>query len=48
MVVGILAKVDMKELSESKATFVFGQMNETAGRPRKSSTEWFDHCRILS
>ena len=28
---GILSKVDMKELSESKATFVFGQMNEPPG-----------------
>ena len=26
-----LSKVDMKELSESKATFVFGQMNEPPG-----------------
>ncbi len=26
-----LSKVDMKELKESKATFVFGQMNEPPG-----------------
>jgi len=26
-----LSKVDMKELSDSKATFVFGQMNEPPG-----------------
>ena len=29
--VGILSKVDMEELKESKATFVFGQMNEPPG-----------------
>ncbi len=28
---GILSKVDTEELKESKATFVFGQMNEPPG-----------------
>ena len=39
-----LSKVDMKELKESKATFVFGQMNEPPGARARVALEWFDHC----
>jgi len=37
----------MKELSESKATFVFGQMNEPPV-PCTCGLKWVDYCRILS
>ncbi len=43
-----LSKVDMEELADSKATFVFGQMNEPPGARARVALIWFDHCRILS
>lgn len=41
-----LSAVNLDELMESKATFVFGQMNEPRC-PRKGSPEWTHHCRIF-
>jgi F-type H+-transporting ATPase subunit beta len=38
-----LSKVDMPGMRESKATFVFGQMNEPPGA-RARSTFWIIYC----
>ena len=39
-----LSKVDMEELKESKATFVFGQMNEPPGARARVALTGLDHC----
>ena len=42
-----LSKVDKKELEKSKATFVFGQMNEPPGARARVALVWIDISRIL-
>jgi F-type H+-transporting ATPase subunit beta len=38
-----LEKVNMQELQESKATFVFGQMNEPPGARARVALKWFNN-----
>jgi len=41
-----LSKVDRKELAESQATLVFGQMNEPPG-PVRGCPVRTDRCRVF-
>ena len=34
-------------MKESKATFVFGQMNEPPGARARVALIWFNYCRIF-
>ena len=40
-----LKKVDKSAMKDSKATFVFGQMNEPPGARARGSLIWINHCR---
>ena len=42
-----LSKVNLEALKESKATFVFGQMNEPPGARARVALFWTNYCRIL-
>ena len=42
-----LSKVDKAAMKESKATFVFGQMNEPPGARARVALIWINYCRIF-